>query len=41
MSMTRYHPKDGIIDEGNIYEELSLPVQVKLTELSRQSSAAQ
>ena len=41
MGMTHYHYKDGkIVDEWNVYDELSLLVQVKLAALARQSGAA-
>ncbi|WP_146258827.1 ester cyclase [Sinorhizobium medicae] len=39
--MTHYHYKDGkIVDEWNVYDELSLLVQVKLAEMARQSGSA-
>ncbi|MDX0403599.1 ester cyclase [Sinorhizobium medicae] len=41
MGMTHYHYKDGkIVDEWNVYDELSLLVQVKLAEMARQSGSA-
>ncbi|MDF8356782.1 ester cyclase [Ensifer adhaerens] len=42
MGMTHYHYKEGkIVDEWNVYDELSLLVQVKLAELSRHSVAGE
>ena len=40
MGMTHYHIKDGkIVDEWNVYDELSLLAQIKLAQLTDGAAA--